>query len=233
MKPIKNHKKMWLISATLLILTIILFSGCFPKTAEIKLLAENTMLQLPIPKILFIDISRGWNIIIFLSFVFILVKIINFLEKKSKNKKVLDSNHSENDFEDERVFIKNPIILGIKIGTIIGVLGILTILINPVIIRNIVGIALATFSSVLLVWGYDFATSAMENGSNRIKNSVGIQLGNTLAISLIIGIFSGFDSLIVGMGTFITILTASIIITMSLTVIAIIIKSIWHWIRNK
>lgn len=234
MKPKENHKKMWLMSAILLMLTIILLiSGCFSNTTEIKLLPENTILSLPIPKNFFLNISNWWNIIFLLTFVSIFLGIIYFLEIRNKIEENSDFNH----FEEETVYLKDGIILGIKIGFFIGILGALTILINPIISRTLVGIIFTSIMSVVLIGMYDAGTSIIETRGNRIKNAFGVQIGTVFSISLMLGIFSCLrDGTAIGMGIFLTTLLSSIIITMSLTSFVIILSTIkrklWNYFRS-
>lgn len=223
MKPIKNRQKMWLISAILLILTIILllFSGCLSGTAEIKLLPENSTIPLPIPKLFLLNTSNWWNIIFLLLFIFISIGIIYFLEIKNKNTEISDFNHYD---EEEEPCLKNSFFLGIKIGSVVGLLGILTVIINPVLTRVFTGIIFTSLVTLFLIGIYDAGTSIIETTRNRIKNAIGAQTGNTLVFSFLIGISSSFrDGIAAGMGIFLTVFLFSIIITLTITTIVIII----------
>lgn len=230
MKPKENHKKLWLISAILLILTIILLvSGCFSSATEIKLLPENSILPLPIPKFFLINTPNWWNIVFLISFIFIFVGIIHFLEREDKNQNLSDLNH----YEEEGVYLKDSLFLGIKIGSVVGLLGIFTVFINPIITRLIAGIAFTSLAAISLIAIYDAGTCVIETSGNRIKNSIGAQIGSILALSLLIGFFSCFrNGLTVGMGIFLTVFLSSITITMSLTFIVVIMKTIRRKILN-
>ena len=231
MKPKKNHKKMWLISAISLILTIILlFSGCLSSASEIKLLPENSTIPLPIPKLFLLNTSNWWNIIFLLLFIFISIGIIYFLEIKNKNTEISDFNHYE---EEEETCLRNSFFLGIKIGSVVGLLGILTVIINPVLTRVFTGIIFTSLVTLFLIGIYDTGTSIIETTRNRIKNAIGAQTGNTLVFSFLIGISSSFrDGIAAGMGIFLTVFLFSIIITMALTAIVIIIKATRERIIN-
>ncbi|HOZ53710.1 MAG TPA: hypothetical protein PK142_03465 [bacterium] len=230
MKPKENHKKLWLISAVLLILTIILLvSGCLSNATEIKLLPEDPIIPLPIPKFFLINTPNWWNIVFLISFIFIFFGIIHFLERKNKNQDLSDFNH----YEEEEVYLKDSLFLGIKIGSVVGLLGIFTVFINPLLTRLIAGIAFTSLAAISLIAIYDAGTCIIETNSNRIKNSIGTQIGSILTLSLLIGFFSCFrNGLTVGMGIFLTVFLSSIIITMSLTFFIIIIKTIRRRILN-
>jgi len=223
MKPIKNRQKMWLISAILLILTIILTaSGCLSSTAEIKLLPQNPIVPFSIPQFFLLKIPNWWNILFFLLFIFISISIIYFLETKNKKIKTTYFPYEE---EEENISLKHGFLLGLKTGSVIGLLGILSILINPIITRIITGIIFTSIITLLLIGIYDLGTSLIETNKNRVKNAIGSQAGNVLAVSLITGIASCLrDGLAVGMGIFLTIFLFSIIITLTITTIVIIIK---------
>lgn len=224
----KPKKPWWLISAISLILIFIALATIlktFPESLEIKLLAENSFLNWPIsiPKIFLINIPNWWNIFFFLFFIIIFTGTIYLLEIKKKKENNLDFYP----YEEEKTSLRNGIFAGIKIGAILGSLGLFTVLINPIMTRSIVGIVFTSLTSLLLIGIYDVGISVIETRKNRIKNAFSIQAGSNLVISFLIALFSCLrNDLIIGVSIFISVIIISSIITLSLTTLVIAMKTI-------
>lgn len=222
----KPKKPWWLISAISLILIFIALTTIlktFPESLEIKLLAENSFLNWPIPKIFSINISNWWNIIFFLFFIIISIGIIYLLEIKDEKENNLDFYP----YEEEKTSLRDGVFVGIKIGAIFGSLGLFTVLINPIMTRSIVGIVFTSLTSLLLARIYDIGISVIETRKDRIKNAFSIQVGSNLVISFLIALSSCLrNDLIIGVSIFLSVIIISSIITLSLTTLIIIAKAI-------
>lgn len=200
MKLKKNHKKLWLISAISLILTIILISGCSSKIPDIKLIFVNSVLS----KLSFvfqaINVSGSENsnlvftFLIILIFIFILIKIISFLDKIKNNYLI------ENFGEYEKEGIIDGSISGIKIGLTIGLISATTFFIESIIIRIITGLIFTSLLEAGIIFlledaiVYDYKLTKAKNRETKIQRYLGIILGISLTIGLIIGIISGIKN---------------------------------------